>query len=498
MDREETLALYGRGREAWNEWAKSVPARMEPIPTQRYEDLAEADFSRHTFDTDGFFSGFIFPGRVTFEGAQFTRAARFGGADFRGDANFEDVQCAGEAEFSDAAFEGAASFRGTTFRCTAAFAAATFGDSATFVGTTFVDDANFDGATFKGLATFGGAEGFALIPVLRDPQGIGRDANRGATFHKGATFRNARFHRTARFAGTTFRNIAAFAGATFEGDTVFQHAIFEGAANFGQAAFEGRTSFLGSWFRGPADFAAVKVSSFLVLSGSKFCAVPVFHQAQFAQAPRLDDFKILGNGPPDPDLDATRWSRELSARWSELKRLAIQRHDHRSEQRFFRRELLARRWHVDRWCHLKLWAGFGYQLFSGCGGSIGRPLLGWLGSVAVFIVIAWCTHSGLARDQACEVASPCEAGSGEAAAAALKLSLHKALFSSAMPQGELEQAYVCLFGETSSLSQGVGAAPRPRPVYPLVITILGFVEFAWSAIMLFLLGLGLRHHFRIR
>src|SRR5512132_3160141 len=94
MNKEETLALYARGKDAWNAWAKTmldqraemeaagtwaVGARGDPGNggTRAWLDTAKADFAGHLFEGRADFDGFLFPGNADFSKARFTNEARF-------------------------------------------------------------------------------------------------------------------------------------------------------------------------------------------------------------------------------------------------------------------------------------------------------------------------------------------------------------------------------------------------------------------------------------
>ena len=92
----------------------------------------------------------------------------------------------------------------------------------------------------------------------------------------------------------------------------------------------------------------------------------------------------------------------------------------------------------------------------------------------------------------------CIVGNGNPLYAAVGLSLQKALFTASLPQGKLDHIHACLFGVEDIHADAFGLPAKLQPVYPDPIAFLGFAEFIWSAVMLFLLALALRNYFRIR
>ncbi len=259
---------------------------------------------------------------------------------------------------------------------------------------------------------------------------------------------------------------------------------------FVQTGFDGLTSFNNYLFKGNAIYRAAQVSRTFLLSGARFEQAPDFIQTRFEEAPRLDDIHIKksqrfrvarldgiralfrsGAGP------AIFWraglasvkalfkgDASLAARWRALKKLAVAAHHHNSELRFFKEEVLARRWLVDKPWHALFYFGLLYELLSDFGRSVLRPLLGWV----------------------------------------LGLSLRNALV---LPGGgsvtRLDQIYACLYGIYGNTAAAYARPPTPlpacfQPVIPNAVALADVAQNLWSAIMLFLLLLALRNHFRIK
>ena len=96
MNQEKTLALYHKGRDAWNAWVKVMQAQRDMyqpkdnnLGTQNWITGADADFFEHTFETDPDFSDFLFPGDAVFTATKFADDANFMRATFSGHACFE-------------------------------------------------------------------------------------------------------------------------------------------------------------------------------------------------------------------------------------------------------------------------------------------------------------------------------------------------------------------------------------------------------------------------
>ena len=326
MNKEETLALWRQGRDAWNAWAKEMLDRRAAMEeagtwsasrdwppekgnkiTDGWMAAAAADFAAHV-DASADFTGSVFPGRANFSEATFQKDAYFNSATFSGDAQF------GSATFNK---NGNAVFLGVTFGGSAQFAIVRFG-GALFTEATFGGTAEFASATFRGMADF-----------------------QSATFNRHARFYRTTFSESAHavFAAATFSGTAEFASATFSGDTGFTQSHFNGYTNFASARFR------------RADFTAAQGERGFTLEGARFAEVPDFSQAHFAEAPRLDNVSIPEVGglarllfPFLPGIEADVGT---AARYRALKRLAIQAHDHTRELEYFANELKALRGHPD-------------------------------------------------------------------------------------------------------------------------------------------------------
>ncbi|MFO1119040.1 MAG: hypothetical protein U1E38_02550 [Rhodospirillales bacterium] len=105
MNKEETLALWQQGKDAWNAWAQQMLAHRaemeqdgtwaarqghfvgEDVPENKatavWMRAAVADFAGQVFDDSADFSGFLFAGSALFYGARFKKYASFNGATFK-------------------------------------------------------------------------------------------------------------------------------------------------------------------------------------------------------------------------------------------------------------------------------------------------------------------------------------------------------------------------------------------------------------------------------
>ena len=447
MDREQSIALWQQGKEAWNAWANKMLAQreeLEKVGDDRSDWLAEArvDFSSRQFapPVDTSFTGFedfIFPWAVMFVDTQFQGEARFSGARFRGPAGFLGTQFRGKTSFSGAQFHGPAGFLEAQFHCEVCFSDASFQEWDQFLQ--------------------------RLIRWKKYPQ------FRGATFNKvvfqgDAYFNGVYFKETVSFQRTKFLGLVEFRGTEFYGNTFFRNAKFEDCVSFESAVFGTRKG------RCIVDFTSITASQPFALLGAKFYEVPAFNQADIKQLPDLGiDFPLpsfWGGGEED-----------LVSRYRHIRRLAKD-HDHETEQKASRGELRSRRWTTDKPWHPALLLGILYDGVSQCGRSILRPAGLWALSVLAFAVLyvrmtdgAWTCRTPFYK--------------------ALYLSGRNALvLSSGGKDDRITQAYRCLFGPTD--------ISLPLNIQDAVSFVESFAQVPLSALLIFLVLLAIRNKFKIK
>ncbi|MBX2830644.1 MAG: pentapeptide repeat-containing protein [Rhodospirillales bacterium] len=338
MDQKQTLALFKKGPEAWNEWANDMLAKRKAleengkwrinVPNQPITDETKKwlEDARAIFSSSD--SPERFPDGTSFNGWLFPSVSTWEVAIFEGSVTFNAVTFSGNASFDSATFSGIAWFYETTFAESTKFREANFLGDALFKRTTFSGDARFNDAIFL----------------------------------KGAVFDETSFMGDASFSGSTFSERAGFRKATFEGNARFNSACFEKPANFSQVKFITE-----------ASFNSAQIKQAFDLSGACFSEVPDFRQTHCEEAPLLDDVHIdsiiikQGRLSDEPDFTVT-------ANYRALKRLAIQGHDHKHEVDFFAEQLRTRRLMVDTPSDPNWWLSFLFEEFSDYGRSIASPL----------------------------------------------------------------------------------------------------------------------------
>lgn len=449
MANPEHLALARDGRDAWNKW-------------RRRHAGERADFSGTDFTAPEF-------AKISFAGCEFGAGANFancvfGGADHRGVA---------AKDLSPYAPEVAPFLAG----------------GAWFFGARFGDGANFSGCAFKGVALFQNAA-----------FGRGADFSRAA-FHDEANFVGARFGADANFAGAAFAGLmqferARFAGpVSFAGDTslpraIFRHARFGGEANFAGRRLTSRAEFAYAAFDVPPDFTAADGRAQLDLHGACF---------------RLRGGLVPGWTTRTETLAAIRTlraaARDINANAAERDLLVL---EHRAERGVAWKNAYRAAWAEPLRKLGLFWRAFAgtvllflYGLFSDCGRSVLRPLL-WLALVNgaayfAFRMLAKPASTVVGRAargtwswmKSIFVSQPTVPGT------TLSAEQEKALFefwwSSAVP-GSIPRA---VYEKAALLLFGADGIPR-------LAHILQASQTALNVVLVVLLALALRNHFRGR
>jgi len=284
-------------------------------------------------------------------------------------------------DFSGATLEGI-SFAEFQFPGSANFARVTFSNEADFTGVTFSKEANFTGARFSAKAylsrvTFCSSADFAEVEFYD------RAFFTQSTVSDGADFGRAIFYAEADFPKVTFSARADFIEAKFSKSVNFAGGSFTLWVRFDKASFHDEVDFSGWKFNGPAYFR-----------GAFFSRVPIFHGA------------FIHQGTEFGDIDKTFTdfqSDEAEHRYRTLK-LAMGQYQARPEEAAFAAlELKARRYRLKSearekklgWQRFLSWADrCGYSLwdkFSDSGRSFFRPfalyLASLLGSAALYVTL---------------------------------------------------------------------------------------------------------------
>jgi uncharacterized protein YjbI with pentapeptide repeats len=500
MTRDETVALFLQGQEAWNSWAEKMLAERETLladgrwtaASDEWVATATADFSFRKFlveDGGADFAHFIFPSTASWEGATFIAHPRFTEAKFRGAAFFDNaifpertwfegaifyeravfylVQFHGDCNFSGTCFSKATSFNAAAIVGAASFNNADFASTTDFSDTKFGDTASFQATVFSG-------------PTIFDNSRFGSGANFDRTkFDRAISFSNASFTKGVSFEDAKFSDSTKFNGAHFGGSAYFREAIILGHASFAIARFEHTAVFEGVQFgtekeRRNANFTGIKAERAFVISRALFSNVPIFIQADLKQAPDLDEV-----GFPLPSFWQSR-DIKLIPHYRALRRMAIQGADYEREQMAFKGEVRSKRWTEHKPWHVAFWFGVAYDALSDFGRSIARPMaigaVSWLAFAAIYF-----RNAGVGP---AEWGTACANDGAPKALKALTLSAANSLPLIGSSRGEVANQFY---------KECLGLAPIPAwsPMIQMTQTL-------WSTVLIFLFLLALRNQFKIK
>ncbi len=215
--------------------------------------------------------------------------------------------------------------------------------------------------------------------------------------------------------------------------------------------------------------------------------MPDFIQANFKEAPRLDQIKISKDVSPGSFINSITSfiDPDIKARYQALKRLAIQAHDHENEQKFWAGELRSDRslrtedgsWSLRPLYSAFWWGNIAYGCISDYGRSIVRPI----GALLILI----CLMTGLHLTKSKTPLTYDKAFSAGYIAANKSF-----LYLGADPtkRSIIKEKYSALYG----------ANENQTPKIPKTILTAEFFQTLLSAIFIFLALLGIRNNFKLK
>jgi hypothetical protein len=343
--------------------------------------------------------------------------------------------------------------------------------------------ANFDGFVFPGPAKFGHAE-FAEKASFKKTLFFNSADFDDAVFFGNADFWGAIFSGRLDIRRVKFNGKARFFGATFDGLATFWHTDFRGEVDFEAASFRNITGVGETKFAAEANFSGIRSERAFRIRGAQFKCVPDFSEADFKQAVDFEDVLF-----PSPSF----WKvgdPGLVKRYRALRRMAIQSADYDREQIAFTGEMRSKRGTEHKVYNPAFWFGIIYDVLGSFGYSIGRPLFFWITSNLLFALIYL---SNTSTDVADWLAK-CPGTNSYVWEKALTLSFGNALVFGSFRPLDVGAIYGCLY----TISTGSQLSAGSQPILPPWSTALQIGQGAWSAILLFLLLLGLRNQFRIK
>jgi len=543
MDREQTLARFkkaqGEGIHIWNDWANKmleerkrleeageweVNADGEPA-NQISEDWfskTEAIFSENnsggSLNNPANFNDYIFPGEVQFRYFEFKQEAFFSGTIFHQRVNFDYASFKGLTLFTDTTFIKWANFENATFHDEVAFHVKDFKGVTIFNNVTFEEDVNFETsfsdtvsfkeANFKKSATFNNSK-FYERTIFRNALFEGLTKFQNVKFYCIADFQNTKFNETTYFHEAKFSEKSMFDSAHFKRVAVFDEAKFIKNASFTTTLFESYTSFKKTIFKRNANLNAIQSGSAFNLEKTTFeKEVPDFIQANFKEAPRLDNIEIGDEVSPGNFLNSitTFIHPDIKARYQALKRLAVQAHDHENEQRFWAGELRSDRslrtekggWNLRPLASAFWWGNIAYGCVSDYGRSIVRPLISLFILLCIMTNIHLLVHNSNKDNQVSDLRNKthiskqsdlidCNIRSSAFRVAAKNGAI--GLLQNPAKRSIFERDYTCLYGTYND---------NKTPKIPNSIFWIEIFHTLFSAILIFLTLLGIRNNFKLK
>lgn len=288
--------------------------------------------------------------------------------DFSEETFRENISFAGRvligADFRNAVFEGWADFRG-----------------AVFLGLT-----HFEGARFKGRETMQPASHgqisfansvFCNTVSLKDTEFLGITSFDTAEFLSAGYFQNAIFGMNTEQGGVVFNNVkfgseANFSNTTFKGAGRFKKVEFNGHANFNNSIFNGTTIFRGATFRQPPKFFEANVHEDVNFNGIDW------HQAERSYSK-----------PKNKDVtrdEITERAENAVLAWERLTLIMSEQEKPWERHQFFRLKMRAKR-HADGIMSISSIANRIFDVLSDYGWGIGRAFAWWFGHIVLFGVI---------------------------------------------------------------------------------------------------------------
>lgn len=146
-----------------------------------------------------------------------------------------------------------------------------------------LSEENLTGSCLAGVSLPGPVNCAGAKFLANDPTDPGKANFCGTTFECSADFTRAIFAVKADFTGATFSGRADFTGATFSDGVDFTGATFAGEADFTGATFSAGADFPGGSFPHEVKFSKASFGGLVDFSDRKFKGPAFFHGVDFSQ-----------------------------------------------------------------------------------------------------------------------------------------------------------------------------------------------------------------------
>ena len=392
------------------------------------------DFRKEVFEGDVSFSGRLLIG-ADFEGAEFMKAADFSGVQFLAPTKFKNARFPS----TEPATQGVASFSNSRFY-----------NAVDFTETRFPYNTKFKDVRFDGAALFRNAKFKAKEDRQGSPYGV-------------SNFARSVFRVEADFSGSTFCAASAFYGVEFRDAAKFEVAKFQEKCDFNNASFGGTTSFASATFARPPKFFETELHE-----------DANFSQVDWSIAERSYKRSRHIFASPEHVRELERDAGDAVRAWDRLALIMSQREKLPERHQFFRLKMRAIR-ERDGCCLPSIMNSL-FDVTCDYGWGIRRAFLWWLGHIAagaLFLSVA-------------TAVCPADGDS----------SFWNILGNSALVSFANAHAFLGLASEGGYLHDArsvLGNALQLNWAFKFV----GVVQAVLGPVLLFLLLLTLRNHFRL-
>lgn len=396
----------------------SIDSSLNKLKSKRKISFIGCDFpgKSHFRDLDledhPKFEQCVFHGESYFEKSIFLHGASFAGSIFKKKATFDDALFGDGTSFHKAQFERAISAKKTTFGNNTRFDESKLGPAKypTEFGATEASPSDFSCSSFGENTSFNAAKLGERTDFSR--ANIGKNSHfRATTFGYKTKIDHTDFGPDCDFTLSRFGDECSLIGASFGRNIIFDASIFGenidfSAAedsieqkrkifqkiSFSGATFLGNASFIGRKFTGTTEFGIYSQKKNPPRSNYEktfLLGMPNDKKCVFFGIPKFYDCELYRDTTFDGAMFKAKPSQEAARAYRTLKEF-MERYKAVSEERSFHRlEMLAEK---TKWTRIEKLASVIYEICSGYGSSIWRPIVTLLLS-SIFFGFLYCALS---------------------------------------------------------------------------------------------------------
>ncbi len=273
MTRDETIALFLKGKDAWNAWAEDMLAQRKALEDSGQWQISPGNSVEHARSNPET-ANWLALACADFSNIEMTGKKRPNSSSVRLSKNVSGANVyelnMDQIDFSGFIFPANVSFENSVFHIKTYFSDCQFYGSSNFVGTKFAKSVTFHNGNFWGFCTFNNSS------------------------IDGVDFSNVVFHRSAKFKSAFLRISSDFRNCAFRGTAQFNRCCFA-ETDFGRVKFFGPTSFSKSQFDGEALFRRAMFLNGTLFEQAVFHGFTSFFEANFEKSVSFDKAKFENN-----------------------------------------------------------------------------------------------------------------------------------------------------------------------------------------------------------